>query len=165
LDPVHVGTVTNPLINIHSTAVPSADGKTLMIVDEEDDIALCEPGGHLPLGALWFYDITNVQKPVLRGYLGPQNTFAVGVPYFNGETEECSAFGVELVPGQDRAVVSWISAGTSVVDFSDPSKPFTVGWNRPDGAAATAAQIVGGAIVASDENRGLDVFSTERLPA
>ena len=91
-DPIHpalVSTIFNPLINSVVSAVPSADGKTLVIADEMDDIALCEPGGRLPVGALWFYDISNEKQPVPRGYLGPSNLLKVGAP--QGETRKGNA--------------------------------------------------------------------------
>ena len=99
-DPVNprvVSHIVNPAINIHHSTTFNLEGTTLVIGDELGG-ALATPGcadgsEHLPLGALWFYDVSNPSAPVLRSsYSIPQEEVSVF----------CTAHNFNAVPTAQR---------------------------------------------------------------
>lgn len=82
------------------------------------------PAGNerLPIGAIWFYDVSNPLVPVLRG------TFRI--PQAVTSTL-CTAHNFNTVPvrtERDVLVSAWYNGGTTVVDFTDPATPRQIGY-------------------------------------
>lgn len=128
-DPVHprvVSHIVNPAINIHHGTTFSFDGRTLAIGDELGGAAVapgCVGGNeHVPIGAIWFYDVSNPALPLLRGtYRIPQSVTST----------LCTAHNFNTVPVEterDLLVSAWYRGGTTVVDFTDPANPEQVGF-------------------------------------
>jgi len=123
--PVVLSHIVNPAINIHHGTTFSFDGDTLAIGDELGGAAVapgCVDGNeHLPIGAIWFYDVSNPSVPVLRG------TFSI--PQAVTSTL-CTAHNFNTVPvrtERDLLVSAWYNGGTTVVDFTDPAAPRQIG--------------------------------------
>jgi hypothetical protein len=90
------------------------------------------------------------------------------MPAAQGDSENCVAHNGSLipVPGRDLEVQAWYQGGISVVDFSDPAKPFEVAY-FDRGPIDPKMLVLGGDwsaywyngfIYASEIARGLDVF-------
>jgi hypothetical protein len=139
-DPAHpevVSHLVNPAINIHHSTTFSWSGNTLVIGDELGG-ALATPGcvggdPHLPIGALWFYDVSNPAAPVLRGsFRIPQDEVSVF----------CTAHNFNVVPtrsGRDVLVSAWYNGGTTVLDFTDPANVEQIGYYIPKAPKLAAA--------------------------
>lgn len=162
-DPVHptvVSEIYNPAIFFHHSAVPSPDGRTLVISDEAFGTHVCEPGSRVPAGAFWFYDISDERQPALRGYLGPPaRDPTVGLLV----SAWCTAHNFNMVPGRNWMVASSYSGGTSVIDFSDQANPRVIGWIRPDDANTWSSYFYRGYIFTGDIRRGFDVIAMDEL--
>ncbi len=172
-DPVQpriIGRIINPAINIHHSTTFDWDGTTMVIGDELGG-ALATPGcadgnEHLPLGALWFYDVSNPSVPVVRSsYSIPQQELSIF----------CTAHNFNTVPtrnGRDILVSAWYTGGTTVLDFTDPANVRQLGFyiaKEPKISAAWSSYWYRGFIYAnnfdedvnslSPRSRGLDVFA------
>jgi len=90
------------------------------------------------------------------------------LPAAQGDTENCVAHNGSLVPvpGRDIEVQAWYQGGISVMDFTDPAKPFEIAY-FDRGAIDPKLLILGGDwsaywyngyIYGSEIARGLDVF-------
>lgn len=128
-DPVRpqvLSRIVNPGINIHHSTTFSFDGRTMAIADELAG-ATAPPGcldgnEHLPIGAIWFYDVSRPSAPVLRG------TFRV--PQAVTSTL-CTAHNFNTLPlrsNRDVLVSAWYNGGTTVVDFTEPASPRQLGY-------------------------------------
>ncbi len=128
-DPVNpkvVSHIVNPAINIHHSTTFSNDGKTLAIGDELGGAAVspgCADGDeHVPLGAIWFYDVSNPALPV------PKGTFSI--PH-EETTIYCTAHNFNTVPmkgDRDVLVTGWYNGGVAAVDFTDPTHAEQIGY-------------------------------------
>ena len=172
-DPVNpkiISHIVNPAINIQHSTTFSWDGKTLVIGDELGGAAVspgCGPGGeHVPLGALWFYDVTDPRAPVQKAtYRIPQDVASI----------LCTAHNFNMIPltsGRQILVSAWYNGGTTVVDFTDPTQPRQLGHyiSKTGPQAATwSSYWYNGRIYANNfdedvnsltaKSRGFDVFS------
>jgi hypothetical protein len=137
-DPVNPKVVTrirNPQINIHHSATFSWDARTLVIGDEFGGAEVphsCISAGSAqpPLGALWFYDVSNRAAPAQRGYYRIPELLP-------GQLCTAHNFNTVPIPGdRDILVGSWYQGGTSAIDFTDPAAPTRFAYHR--GAAAPA---------------------------
>ncbi len=158
-NPTVVSHIVNPAINIHHSSTFSYDGNTLAIGDELGGAAVapgCEDSGdtHLPIGAIWFYDVSDPALPVPKGTFSiPQEAESV-----------CTAHNFNTVPmstGRDVLVSAWYKGGTTVVDFTDPANPQQLGYYIPEGAMAWSSYWYRGFIYANNflSNRGFDVMA------
>ena len=90
------------------------------------------------------------------------------LPSTQGKTENCVAHNGNIipVPGRDLMVQAWYQGGVSIVDFTDPMKPFEVAYfdrgpldaERLQVGGAWSAYWLNGRIYASEIARGLDVL-------
>lgn len=179
-DPVHpavLSHIQNPAINIHHSTAFSWDGNTAVIGDElggADAAAGCSDGiDELPIGALWFYDVSNPSAPVLKGtFRIPQQVVSIF----------CTAHNFNVVPlqsGKDILTSAWYNGGTTVVDFTNPADPQQIGYyiansptqnrNVPVQSAAWSSYWYNGLIYVNnfdedvnsltERSRGFDVLS------
>jgi hypothetical protein len=172
LKPRQLAIIQNPYV-LHSmshSAAFSNDGRTL-VVGHEMGFGVGAPGclsgdpaGHLPLGALGFYDVSDPAVPVAKGiFTLPQRE--VSIP--------CTAHNFNVVPtlnGRNVLVVGWQTGGTTVLDFTDPLNVKQLGWyiaKDPIHSAVWAAYWYNGAIYANnfdepnERSRGLDVLGIQ----
>jgi hypothetical protein len=162
-DPVHprvLSHIVNPAINIHHGTTFSFDGNTLAIGDELGGAAVapgCLDGNeHLPIGAIWFYDVANPALPLLRGtFRIPQEVTAT----------LCTAHNFNAVPlktSRDLLVSAWYRGGTTVVDFTDPANPRQIGYyivSSPVASNAWSSYWYRDQILANNlGTRGFDAF-------
>ncbi|MBW3665166.1 MAG: hypothetical protein KY469_18895 [Actinobacteria bacterium] len=130
-DPSLVSVTSNPeMDNVHGSTF-SWDGNILVVADEAlaglASSGPCPgPATSSPIGALWFYDISDPAVPVLKNfYQLPQPVEAGG----------CTAHQFNVVPlrsGRDVLVAGWFLGGTTVVDFTDPDNPEQIAHYRAE---------------------------------
>jgi hypothetical protein len=176
-NPRVISHIFNPAINIHHSTTFSWDGRTIAIGDELGGAAVSPgcPGAdkHLPLGAIWFYDISDPEAPVVRG--------SFTIPQQQVDTILCTAHNFNTVPlrgERDVLVSGWYNGGTTVVDFTNPADPQQLGYyiargptqnrQQPVRSTSWSSYFYNGYIFANnfDEDvnslspvsRGLDVF-------
>lgn len=176
--------IRNPAINIHHSSTFSWDGKTAVFGDElagAEATPGCPEGAdkHMPLGAMWFYDVSDPANPVLKG--------SYKIPQGEGDSLLCTAHNFNTVPlrsTRDVLVSGWYNGGTTVVDFTDPSDAQQLGFyiahgptqssgtaTRPDTtirATSWSSYFYNGRIYSNsfdedlnsltEQSRGLDVF-------
>ena len=172
-DPVNpriVSHIVNPAVNIHHSTTFDWDGTTLVIGDELGGAAAspgCVDGDeHLPLGALWFYDVSNPALPVVKSsYSIPQEEVSAF----------CTAHNFNTVPtrnDRDILVSAWYNGGTTVLDYTDPANVRQLGYyiaKEPKISAAWSSYWYRGFIYTnnfdedvnsiSPRSRGFDVFA------
>ena len=120
--------IRNPKINIHHSSTFSWDGKTVVFGDEMTGATVtpgCPEGAdrHLPLGALWFYDVSDPANPVEKG--------SFHMPQGEADSAICTAHNFNTVPTRtqrDVLVSGWYNNGTTVLDFTNPSDPRQLGY-------------------------------------
>ncbi len=163
--PEVVSRVYNPAIQIHHWATTARNGSLLIIGDEfagsTDAAAGCLAATETPategtvsdpVGAVWFYDISDEATPVPLGYVAPP------LPADNVPPTPCTAHFGEVLPDRDVMVIGWRAAGTYLVDFSDPSAPALVDHVTPTGDNWEAVHH-NGYVFTGDTQRGMDVFT------
>ncbi|HVL88732.1 MAG TPA: hypothetical protein VM841_00710 [Actinomycetota bacterium] len=126
--PATLGTIRNASMNIQHSTAWSNDGKKLVIGDEMGAAAAatgCMAEGHLPLGALWFYDIAEPSSPQMRSSLViPRREVSIFCTAHNFAP-------VPMIEGRDILVSGWYNGGTTVLDFTDPSNVEEIGHYTP----------------------------------
>ena len=82
------------------------------------------------------------------------------VPRVQGELPNCTMHNFNTVPTYKRNLLisSAYSAGTTVIDFSDPRRPVEVGHHDPHGANTWSSYWYNGHIYTNDGGRGVDVM-------
>lgn len=170
VNPVTLSTFRDMRINIHHSSAFSFDGDTVVIGDELGG-AVATPGctgGNFPVGALWFWDISDRTNPVMRSYWRIPREEAS--PF-------CTAHNFNVLPmrtKRDILVSAWYNGGTTVVDFTDPANPREIAYyNAKEGtqSATWSSHWYRGRIYANNfdvdvnsvtpRSRGLDVFEVD----
>ena len=158
LKPVPIGRMLVPFMQLPHQVAVSSDGKVAAISDEAYAVHGCQGGG--PIGALWFYDISDLTAPVLTGFYGPQRgTYPVGS--LSGNSLSCTAHNFNFIPDTRLMVVAWIAGGTTVIDISDPLAVTEVAHYRPNGAVAMSSYWYGGRIYVADFSLGFEVLKLD----
>jgi hypothetical protein len=166
--PVVIAHIPNPENNIHHSASFSWDGNIVVLGDELGG-AEAAPGcvnDNGRFGGLWFYDVKDPKAPVLKGsYRIPQRN----------QSALCSAHLFNTVPLRSEKnvlIASWYEGGTTVVDFTDPTKPQQIAFYIPmdptfagDTAAAanqwSAYWYNGHGFANNLSPRGFDIFAVK----
>jgi hypothetical protein len=159
--PKIVGRIVNPAIQFPHNAVPSPDGKLLVINDEAFAAHECSTGTSVE-GSLWAYDITDPTVPVLAGRVAPPASRAV-VNAVGGTERWCTAHNYNFVPGTRTLAVSWFTGGTTIENLDNPAAPQRVAHYQPDDADAYTAHWFDGRVWVNDMNRGLEVLRINGL--
>jgi hypothetical protein len=178
--PTVINTVRNPAIQFAHNAVPSPDGKLLVINDEAFAGHDCTTPAKV-YGSLWIYDISNPRDPKLVnriaapdggagavGYSGMDLVGINGKPYgaAAGWTRSwCAAHNYNFVPGTRILVSSWFTAGMTVEDLTDPAKPVRLAFWRSSKSIAYTAHFHDGRIYVNDLYRGMDALEVDGLRA
>jgi hypothetical protein len=163
--PVHHGIAGLPAASVTPVlwshyAGLSQDGNTLIVGDEtfigsgSCGVGVPTPAGHLstPLGAVWFYDISDETNPIIKGWFNPGHELPE--PY-----NLCTAHQARLIPSQDRDLLAmaFYEAGVVLVDFTDPSQIHMVDqFNQ--GTNTWEVWYYDGYLVTGDLARGMDVL-------
>ncbi len=154
--------IVNPAINIHHWAIPAGDGDVLVIGDEFLGASVPTANACLagidnpatgatttdPIGALWFYDISDPTTPVPVSYVGAQQLHA--------ETGACTAHFGEIVPGHAKMVVGFLSGGVYTLDFGDLANPRMIDHD-PVGEVVDV-KVHHGYLFGVGRGRGMDVW-------
>ncbi len=163
-DPVHpkrVDAVNDPNYSYWHSASFSNDGSKVVFTDEWGGGlgARCRPNDPNKWGADAIFSLKG-DKLTFDNYYK--------LPAAQGDTENCVAHNGSLVPvpGRDIEVQAWYQGGISVMDFTDPMKPFEIAY-FDRGPIDPKILVLGGDwsaywyngnIYASEIARGLDVF-------
>jgi len=163
-DPVHpkrLDAVNDPNYSYWHSASFSNDGTRVVFTDEWGGGlgARCRPNDPNKWGADAIFRLKDDKLTFANYYK---------LPAAQGDTENCVAHNGSLlpVPGRDIEVQAWYQGGISVVDFTDPAKPFEIAY-FDRGPIDPKTLVLGGDwsaywyngyIYASEIARGLDVF-------
>jgi hypothetical protein len=170
LNPVIVSVIDDPLVNIHHSVWDADNGTTLVIGDEFTGVLAptptCSDQAELPTSALAFYDISDLSMPRRVGYYNiPYDAVAASAE--SGSPQYCSTHLGDVIDGTDLIVMGWYTAGTVMVDFSEPSDAKTVATWRAEGQPTSVweTRYYDGHVYASDERHGLDILTLVRPEA
>lgn len=162
LKPSVVTTIYNPLIQFSHYAVASEDGKLLVINDENLTANDCVEQ-ETPTGAIWVYDISNIESPRFLSYFSPPrgNTGSpIGSFWTGGGT--CTSHDFNFVDNR-TVVVPWYTGGFNVVSLEDPSAPEEIAYYQPDNTDMWSAHYYKGRIYTNDTVRGFEALEVEGL--
>jgi hypothetical protein len=163
-DPAHpkrVDAVNDPNYSYWHSATFNNDGTKVVFTDEWGGGlgARCRPNDPNKWGADAIFRLKDDKLTFANYYK---------MPAAQGDTENCVAHNGSLipVPGRDIEVQAWYQGGISVMDFTDPNKPFEIAY-FDRGPIDPKMLVLGGDwsaywyngnIYASEIARGLDVF-------
>jgi hypothetical protein len=162
LNPKIVAVIDDPLVNIHHSVWDADNGTTLIIGDEFTGVLLptptCSNKAELPTSALAFYDIKDLAAPKRVGYYNIPYDAVTGSADAQ-KVQYCSTHLGDVIDGTDLIVMGWYSAGTVMVDFSDPANAKTVAtWRAPGDSSVWETRYMDGHVYVADEVRGLDIL-------
>jgi hypothetical protein len=158
----HIESTTSRPIDVHHGTAFSWDGKIMALGDEAGGYTgpACISGED-PLGAIWFFDVTDPANPVEQGFYSLPRPRVLA----------CTAHNFNVVPllGRNILVGGFYTGGVTVVDFTDPSAAHEIAhyWNfgpalrndvAPVGSEVWSAYWYNGYIYSNDMSRGFDVF-------
>lgn len=161
LDPVILQVIDYPLVNIHHSVYDARNGTILIIGDEFAGAAagpVCSDTVPYPTSAVWFFDISDLATPLPLGYFQIDYD-AIAASAENGSPVYCSTHLGDVLHGRDLLVLGWYTAGTVLIDFSDPTAPTAVDHYRADGDTNTwEARFWNGHVFTGDTVRGMDIL-------
>lgn len=161
VNPKRVDAVNDTNYAYWHSASFSNDGSKVVFTDEWGGGlgARCRPNDPLQWGADAIFSLKDDKLNFDHYYK---------LPAAQGLTENCVAHNGSLVPvpGRDIEVQSWYQGGISVMDFTDPKKPFEIAYFDRGPIDAKMLVLGGywsaywynGNIYGSEIARGLDVF-------
>lgn len=160
LAPVVISVIDDPRVNIHHGAWDARNGTLLILGDEMAGVLAptptCSDEVEYPTSALWFYDISDIEAPRPLGFYNiPYDALAASQEA--GRPQYCSTHMGEVID-DNRFVIGWYTAGTAVVDFTDPTNPGTLATWRASNSNVWEARYARGHLFLSDTNRGLDIL-------
>ncbi len=164
LKPRRIDDVTDKGFAYWHSATFNNDGTKVLFTDEwgGGGRPRCQAGDPATWGANAFYTIED-RKLVAKG--------SYKLPAPQSDKENCVAHNGSIVPvpGRDIFVQAWYQGGISVIDFTDPAKPFEIAYF--DRGPIDKDQLVTGGywsaywykgrIYATEIARGIDVFALE----
>ncbi|MFA5944747.1 MAG: hypothetical protein WC876_09805 [Candidatus Thermoplasmatota archaeon] len=162
LHPVILQVIDYPLVNIHHSVYDAHNGTMLIIGDEFVGVAaptpVCSDTVPYPTSAVWFFDISDLALPTPLGYFQIDYD-ALGGSVENQFPQYCSTHLGDVLHGRDLLALGWYSAGTILIDFSDPTAPVAVDHYRADGPTSTwEARFMDGYVYTGDTVRGMDIL-------
>jgi hypothetical protein len=164
-DPAHpkrLDAVTDPNYAFWHSANFSNDGKTVLFTDEwgGGGQPRCRLSDPMAWGADAIFSITPDKKLKLDAY------YKMPAPQTN--KENCVAHNGSMipVPGRNIEVQSWYQGGVSIMDYTDPTHPFEIGYfdrgpvddSRPAMGGQWSTYYYNGYIYGSEIARGTDVL-------
>ena len=160
LKPKVISHIVNPLIQFSHFAVASADGKILAINDENITANDCVEQ-ETPTGAMWFYDISDIENPQFISYFSPRRG-AGPVGSFEAPWGTCTSHDFNWVDNR-KLVVPFYTGGFSVIDVEDPASPTEVAHYTPEGGSMWSAHYYKGRIYTNDQLLGFTVLEVKGL--
>ena len=158
--PVVLANILDPNFAFWHSATFSNDGTKVIFTDElgGGGQATCNPTVGPQRGANAIYDISNPSAPVFLSYYK--------IPRTQFNSENCVAHNGIVLPTPDRDlfVQSWYQGGVSVMDFTDPTKPYELAFfdRGPLSPAALggtwSTYFYNGFIYSNDIEQGLDLL-------
>jgi hypothetical protein len=159
-NPRTIARVHNRNVEFFHSATFSWDGRTVVYGDEAGGGTgpRCRQQDPDTLGALWFYDVASLDT--MDGATAEAPLSHWKVPRIQGDLPNCTMHNFNTLPikGRNVLVSSAYAAGTTVVDFTDPSNPVEVGHHDPHGANTWSSYWYNGHIYTNDGGRGVDVM-------
>jgi hypothetical protein len=152
-NPKRLKSVADSNMSFWHSATFSNDGSKMLFSDEwgGGGAARCRATDKMEWGG-------NAIFTVEKGELTFKSYYKMPAPQ---TTEEiCTAHNGSLipVPGRDIMVQAFYQGGATIFDFTDPAKPIEIGfYDRGPGGGYWSTYWYNGAIISSDEQRGLDV--------
>ncbi|MDQ4143666.1 MAG: hypothetical protein M3198_07960 [Actinomycetota bacterium] len=136
-NPEVLATVRNPAIELDHSAAITWDGKVAIIGDEHAGAAGgggCSEDSRSPVGAMWFYDISDPKNPVEKGYHSlPRVPPADSTE--EAEALRCTTHNFNILPMKNKkryiVVSAYYQGGFAAVNFSDPSNPREIAHYLP----------------------------------
>ena len=159
LKPKVISEIVNPLIQFSHYAVASADGKILAINDENITANDCVEQ-ETPTGAIWFYDISDIENPQFVSYHSPRRGGAP-IGSFESPNGTCTSHDFNWVDNR-KLVVPWYTGGFSVIDVKDPAAPTEIAYYQ-DGGSMWSAHFYEGRIYTNDQLLGFKAFEVKGL--
>lgn len=160
-NPRRIAEVSDPNFAYWHSATFNNDATSILFTDEWGGGMgpRCRATDRPEWGANAIYRLENRQ-------LTPASFFKL--PAAQSEVENCVAHNGSLipVPGRDIFVQAWYQGGISVIDFTDPAKPFEIAFFDRGPVSAERLELAGhwsaywynGYIYGSEIARGLDVL-------
>jgi hypothetical protein len=160
--PKRLDAVTDPNYAFWHSANFSNDGKTVLFTDEwgGGGQPRCRVSDPMAWGADAIFSITPDKKLKLDAYYK--------MPAPQTDKENCVAHNGSMipVPGRNIEVQSWYQGGVSLMDYTDPTHPFEIGYfdrgpvddSRPAMGGQWSTYYYNGYIYGSEIARGTDVL-------
>ena len=160
LKPQVVTRIHEPLTQFAHYAVASKDGKILVVNDEAIIGNECSEA-NVPAGALWIYDISDIENPRRLSYFSPPRG-RTGIPIGNfwTETGTCTSHDFNFVDNR-TVVVPWYTGGFNVVSLKDPTNPKEIAFYQPKDTNMWSAYWYERRIYTSDMGRGFEVLTLD----
>jgi hypothetical protein len=165
-NPRTVGRVFNPNVEFWHSATFSYDGRRVIFGDEAGGGTgpACTSADPATRGALWFYDVKDIDS-VGEEVVPPRSLWKVPriqekLTETQAQHPNCTMHNFNTLPTARRDVLvsSAYAAGTTMVDFTNPSKPREVGHLDPHGANTWSAYWYNGYVFTNDGGRGVDIM-------
>lgn len=126
-DPSWLGVADHPAMMYHHQALAGPDGDLLLVSDESLG-PNCQrapgTGTSQPVASVWVFDISDPTDPKVLSHVQADSPPEAGGSF--GEFAFCSSHLGEMIGDRRAATWSWWSAGTVLLDFSDPADPTIV---------------------------------------
>ncbi len=162
LNPEVVSRIHNPLIQFMHYAVASKDGKILVINDEAVTANECVEA-EVPAGAIWVYDISDIENPEMLSYLSPPRG-GTGAPIgsFEWPGGTCTSHDFNFVNNR-TVVVPWYTGGFNLISLKDPENPKEIGHYQPKKTNMWSAHWYKDRIYTNDMGRGFEALTVSGL--
>lgn len=172
--PVRLDAVADTNFSLWHTAIFSNDGAKVVFTDEwgGGTSPMCQATSQLEMGGNTILTIGADRKMTQHAYFK--------IPTGQAANENCVSHNGSLipVPGRDIMVQGWYQGGVNITDFTDPTRPFEIGFfdrgpiDAPPAPgdtsrAARGRSTIGGSwgaywyngrIISSEMARGLDIL-------
>jgi hypothetical protein len=162
-NPKTIARVHNPSVEFFHSAAFSWDGRTVIFGDEAGGGTgpRCRTQDPDTLGALWFYDVDSLDSNDSSTVESELSHWKV--PRIQGDLPNCTMHNFNTLPTTERDVLvsSAYAAGTTMIDFSDPSRPKELAHVDPHGANTWSSYWYNGHVYTNDGGRGVDVIRVD----
>ena len=160
LKPTVISSIYNPLIQFAHYSVASEDGKILAINDENITANDCVEQ-ETPTGAVWFYDISDIENPQFISYFSPPRG-AAPIGSFESPSGTCTSHDFNWANNRS-VVMPWYTGGFSVIDVTDPAAPKETAYYQPEGGSMWSAHYYKGRIYTNDQLLGFGAYEVDGL--
>ncbi len=166
-NPKTIARVHNPNVEFFHSATFSYDGERVIFGDEAGGGTgpRCRTQDAKTLGALWFYDVEymdNMDDTTVENWRSSWKVPRIQEKLTPEQAQDpnCTMHNFNVLPTKKRDVLvsSAYAAGTTMVDFTNASRPNEVGHLDPHGANTWSAYWYDGNIVTNDGGRGVDII-------